>query len=96
MFLTIYLGVITIRKEIQADERARNLVIHTAVLWGWRDRYNTYRERSNIGLAVCKQVAYDLGYPKALASYQLPIWFAKLNDFVTFGENQDPISPSHS
>ena len=80
----------------QADERARHLVLHTASLWGYRDPTIPCNTRRDIAKAACRQVAYDLGYFKALAHTQLPSWYAKVSSQVTGGESSDPLSPSHS
>jgi len=79
--------------RVRADERARNHVLHTATLWGWRDPYNTIKERMRISKAACNQVAYDFGYPKPLAVMMLPYWYSKLNDSFSLGEDIDPLSP---
>ena len=71
------------------------MVIHTAVLWGWRDRYKTYSERQRIARAACQQVGFDFGYPKALAVSMLPCWFGKLHESIIDGDRRDPLSPSH-
>ena len=90
------LSVIDIKEnKVQADERACNMVIHTAVLWGWRDWYKTYSERQRIARAACTQVAYDFGYAKMLAVTMLPFWFGKLHAMILVGLNMDPLSPSH-
>lgn len=87
---------IQILESKQADERARNLVVHTAVLWGWKDPYITWKQRTLIAKAACKQVSYDLGYKCELAYTALPRWFAKLHVAIERGELIDPMSPSHS
>ena len=48
------------------------MVVHCAILWGWRDPCRTYGDRLRIAKAACKLVAYDLGYEKPLAHTQLP------------------------
>ena len=78
---------------MQADERARHMVVHCAVLWGWRDPCNTYSARLRIAKAACRLVAYDFGYPKPLAHTQLPYWVGKINDAIVSGESADPVSP---
>jgi hypothetical protein len=70
------------------------MVIHTAILWGWRDPCLTYKERQEIAKAACIQVAYDLGYKQPLAQTQLPYWYGRLQDAIATGEDQDPVSPS--
>ena len=49
-------------RRTQADENARQMCIHTAILWGWQDLYLSYKERSRIAKAACNQVAYNHGY----------------------------------
>lgn len=71
------------------------MVIHTIILWGWRDPFLTYHRRTIIAKAVCKQVAYDFGYQKPLAHTQLPYWYGKLNNAIAAGESNDPVSPSY-
>ena len=80
----------------QADERSRNMVIHTAIMWGWRDPYLTTSRRELIAKAACRQVAYDMGYPVPLAHTRLASWYGLINATITGGENRDPLSPSQS
>ena len=56
----------------------------------------TFSRRESIARAACRQVAYDLGYSRALAHTSLPIWYGSINDLVSTGENPDPLSPSHA
>jgi hypothetical protein len=69
----------------QADQRSRNLVIHTAQRWGWRDPFLTQSRRLEIAKAACRQVAFDLGYTRPLAHSRLPYWYASLGDAIDSG-----------
>jgi len=80
----------------QADERSRNMVIHTAITWGWRDPCLTTTRREYIAKAACRQVSYDMGYPVPLAHTRLASWYGSINAAITGGENNDPLSPSRS
>ena len=60
-----------------AGKRARYLVIHTPIAWGWLDPYLTYAKRNRIAKAACMQVGFDLGYTKCLAYTQLTVWHSK-------------------
>lgn len=72
------------------------MVLHTAIMWGWRDACLTRTRREYIAKAACRQVAYDLGYSVSLASSRLPLWYGSINDAITEGENADPLLPSMS
>ena len=85
---------IIVHTRKQADERAKNLALHTAIKWGWRDPCLTRTRRNYIAKAACRQVAYDLGYSVCLAASRLPFWYGSLNDSIINGENADPLSPS--
>ena len=90
-------SLVPIRDDLQADECARHLAVHTAQLWGWNDPYLTKNERTRIAKSACNQVAYDLGYKHPLAYTSLPQWFSKLNKMVATGEGAiDPLSPSYA
>ena len=80
----------------QADENARQMCIHTAILWGWQDPYLSYKERSRIAKAACNQVAYDHGYQRRLAHTSLPIWYSKIIGSIDDGEDTNPISPCYA
>jgi hypothetical protein len=49
-----------------------------------------------IAIAACRQVAYDYGFREALAYTSLPKWEAEINEAISVGVNQDPLSPQHS
>lgn len=70
------------------------MVVHTAIEWGWRDPLLTVSERHRIANAACHQVGYDFGYPRPLASSQMPVWFAKIHQSIATGDTGDPLSPS--
>lgn len=74
---------------MQADERFRNLVLHTAVMWGWRDPFLTFARRDEIAKAACRQVSYDMGYRAPLAHTRLPVWYGMINAMITGGESTD-------
>ena len=71
------------------------MVIHTAILWGWRDPFLTEKARLRIAKAACRLIAYDMGYPGPLAYTRLPYWYGEINEAILKGEDRDPISPSH-
>lgn len=85
-----------IHSRKQADERFRNLVLHTAIMWGWRDPCLTFARRDEIAKAACRQVSYDLGYKAPLAHTRLPVWYGMVNAAITGGESTNRLSPSNS
>ncbi|KAG7357475.1 hypothetical protein IV203_002163 [Nitzschia inconspicua] len=89
---------IQVHNRKQANERTtgRNVVLHTAITWGWRDPSLTSARREYIAKAACRQVAYDMGYPAPLAHTRLPHWYGLVHAAITTGENADPCSPSNS
>jgi len=87
---------IVVHSRRQADERSRNMVIHTAIMWGWRDPCLTTSRREFIAKAACRQVAYDMGYPVPLVHTRLASWYGLINSTIAGGENRDPLSPSQS
>ena len=50
-------------KRVVADERARHMILHTAIMWGWNDPVNTVAMHRKIAKAACRQIAYNFGYP---------------------------------
>lgn len=80
----------------QANERERNIVLHTAVQWGYHDPLLTNSARQRIAKAACRQVAYDYGFRNVLAVTRMPAWFGELRMALTHGDSTDPLSPSHS
>ncbi|KAG7373308.1 hypothetical protein IV203_034032 [Nitzschia inconspicua] len=89
---------IQVHNRKQANERTtgRNVVLHTAITWGWRDPSLTSARREYIAKSACRQVAYDMGYPAPLAHTRLPHWYGLVHAAITTGENADPCSPSNS
>jgi hypothetical protein len=87
---------IQVHNRKQADERARMLVLHTAIMWGWLDPFITRTRRNFIGEAACRQVAYDLGYKSPLAATRLPFWHGMVDTAVNDGEYCDQLSPSQA
>ena len=86
--------VIPVHNRKAADEKARQMIVATALVWGWCDPCNTHRRRLFVADAVCKQVAHDLGCCGKSAMTQLPNWCAELNESINDGEVIDPLSPS--
>jgi hypothetical protein len=87
---------IEVHTRKQADERARMLVLHTAIMWGWLDPCITKTRRIFIGEAACRQVAYDLGYRSPLAATRLPFWHGLVHMAVHEGEYSNQLSPSQA
>lgn len=87
---------VLIHSRSQANERERNIVLHTAVQWGYQDPLLTNAARQRIARAACRQVAYDFGFLKDLAVTRLPAWYSELRKSITHGDSKDPLSPSHS
>ena len=56
----------------------------------------TYRERNNIALAVCRQVAFDFGFTKDLVSTRMTAWYGGINKSIRLRESQHTLSPSWS
>jgi len=87
---------INLHERRQANERDRHMIIHTAILWGWSDPFLSFQDRQKVAHAACRQVAYDHGFAKCLATTRLPSWYGSINKAIMEGESRDPISPSHS
>lgn len=88
---------IQIHERKQANERERNLILHIAHLWGWKDPSYTWRKRQRIGRAACRLVTYDHGFQRELAVSQLPVWEKKLLSLIETGKGTaQAISPAHA
>lgn len=79
--LYVYLATISLQENIpihlrnKADERARMLVLYTAIMWwGWLDPFLTGTRQNFIAETACRQVAYDLAYQSPLPKSRLPVW----------------------
>ena len=76
---------IVVHSRRRPDEQYRNMALHTAIMWGWRDPCLTVKRREYIAKVACRQAAYDLGYSISLAATRLPAWYASITDSIDLG-----------
>jgi hypothetical protein len=50
---------IQVHQKVQAGERERQLAVHTATCWGYKNAMLSHRQRMRIAQAACTQVAYN-------------------------------------
>ena len=82
---------IAIHKRKQTDEL---MAVALAKCWGHDNPSLTYRERKRLEDAVCRQIAYDHGFPKPSGGSMLGKWSATLNSGVTGGDTA-PLKSNH-
>ena len=65
--------LIPIHDRRQSNDRERSICIENSMQWGWHDPMLGFRKRHEISTVACRQVGYDFGSRKDLATSRLPM-----------------------
>lgn len=77
---------IKVHERKQATELERIMIMFTAKRWGWNSSLHTNAEDQRIARASCRQIAYDYGFQRELAKFQLYKWEKQLNRGIQNGK----------